>query len=84
MRSCVAIVCAVGPLPLDQVGTLDQKQTFDIYRDRFADFSDFTFTFVGTSMLTPSRRLPRPTSATCRQPVARDPAPYLCRTANDR
>ena len=36
-----------GPLPLDQVGTLDQKQTFDIYRDRFADFSDFTFTFVG-------------------------------------
>ena len=36
-----------GPLPLDQVGTLDEKHTFDIYRDRFADFSDFTFTFVG-------------------------------------
>ena len=46
-----AILCGesvrCGPLPLDQVGTLDQKQTFDIYRDRFADFSDFTFTFVG-------------------------------------
>ena len=36
-----------GPLPLDQVNTLDEKRTFDIYRDRFADFSDFTFTFVG-------------------------------------
>ncbi len=36
-----------GPLPLDQVDALDQKRTFDIYRDRFADFSDFTFTFVG-------------------------------------
>ena len=36
-----------GPLPLDQVNALDEKRTFDIYRDRFADFSDFTFTFVG-------------------------------------
>ena len=37
-----------GPLPLDQVDALDQKRAFDIYRDRFADFSDFTFTFVGS------------------------------------
>ncbi len=36
-----------GPLPLDQVATLDEQRAFDIYRDRFADFSDFTFTFVG-------------------------------------
>ena len=37
-----------GPLPLDQVDALDEKRAFDIYRDRFADFSDFTFTFVGS------------------------------------
>jgi zinc protease len=37
-----------GPLPLDQVDKLDEQRTFEIYRDRFADFSDFTFTFVGS------------------------------------
>ena len=36
-----------GPLPLDQIAALDKKRTVEIYRDRFADFSDFTFTFVG-------------------------------------
>ncbi len=36
-----------GPLPLDQVATLDEQRAFAIYRDRFADFNDFTFTFVG-------------------------------------
>ena len=36
-----------GPLPLDQVNALDEKRALDIYRDRFADFGDFTFTFVG-------------------------------------
>lgn len=46
-----AILCGksmrCGPLPLDQVNALDEQRTFDIYRDRFADFSDFTFTFAG-------------------------------------
>ena len=37
-----------GSLPLDQVDALDQERAFDIYRERFADFSDFTFTFVGS------------------------------------
>ncbi len=36
-----------GPLPLAEVSALDQKRALDIYRDRFADFGDFTFTFVG-------------------------------------
>ena len=36
-----------GPLPLDQVDKLAEAKAFSIYRDRFADFSDFTFTFVG-------------------------------------
>jgi zinc protease len=47
-----AILCGksvrCGPLPLDQVSKLDEQKTFQIYRDRFADFSDFTFTFVGS------------------------------------
>ncbi len=32
---------------LDIIDSLDLERAFDIYQDRFADFSDFTFVFVG-------------------------------------
>ncbi len=35
------------PLSLDEIAALDRERAYEIYRDRFADFSDFTFTFVG-------------------------------------
>jgi zinc protease len=46
------ILCGTGvrcrPMTLDEVDALDPQRAFEIYRDRFADFSDFTFTFVGS------------------------------------
>jgi zinc protease len=36
------------PMTVDEVSKLDEQQTYAIYKDRFADFSDFTFTFVGS------------------------------------
>jgi zinc protease len=37
-----------GPLTLDEVDKLDLKRGFEIYRDRFADMGDFTFTIAGS------------------------------------
>ncbi len=37
-----------GPLPLSEVDALDLKRAFEIYRDRFADMGDFTFTITGS------------------------------------
>lgn len=34
-------------LPLEEVDALDLERSFQIYRDRFGDVSDFTFLFVG-------------------------------------
>jgi zinc protease len=46
------IFCGTGircrPLTLAEVDGLDRQRAYEIYRDRFADFSDFTFTFVGS------------------------------------
>ncbi|MGB5048804.1 MAG: insulinase family protein [Caldilineaceae bacterium] len=36
-----------GVLPLAEVEALDRERAFAIYQERFADFSDFTFVFVG-------------------------------------
>lgn len=36
-----------GPLPVEAIDTLDLERGVEIYRDRFADASDFTFTFTG-------------------------------------
>ncbi len=36
-----------GPLTLEQVEQFDAERALAIYRDRFGDMSDFTFTFVG-------------------------------------
>ena len=47
MRSCVARACAAARCRLIRWVRSTRSTTFDIYRDRFADFSDFTFTFVG-------------------------------------
>jgi zinc protease len=35
------------PLTLAEVDALDRERAYELYRERFADFSDFTFTFVG-------------------------------------
>jgi zinc protease len=34
-------------LPLDAIQSIDDNQALQVYKDRFADMSDFTFTFVG-------------------------------------
>jgi zinc protease len=36
-----------GPLSLEEIGEFDPERAMEIYRDRFGDMSDFTFTFVG-------------------------------------
>lgn len=36
-----------GPLTLEQLEAFDAGRALEIYRDRFGDMSDFTFTFVG-------------------------------------
>jgi zinc protease len=36
-----------GPLTLGQIDAFDAERALAIYRERFADMSDFTFTFVG-------------------------------------
>lgn len=36
-----------GPLTLGQIGEFDAERALAIYRERFGDMSDFTFTFVG-------------------------------------
>lgn len=36
-----------GVLPLAEIEGLDRERAFAIYQERFADFSDFTFVFVG-------------------------------------
>ena len=36
-----------GVLPLAEIENLDLARAFAIYKDRFGDFSDFTFVFVG-------------------------------------
>ncbi|MBI3959817.1 MAG: insulinase family protein [Chloroflexi bacterium] len=36
-----------GVLPLAEIEALDPERAFAIYQERFADFSDFTFVFVG-------------------------------------
>ena len=37
-----------GALPIEELDTLDLARGFEIYQDRFADLSDFTFIFVGS------------------------------------
>jgi zinc protease len=37
-----------GLLPVEEIRQLDAERLFAIYRDRFADASDFTFVFVGS------------------------------------
>lgn len=55
------IFCGTGvrcrPLTLAEVDGLDKARAVAIYRDRFADFSDFTFTFVGNFDLPTLKRL---------------------------
>ncbi len=46
-----------GPLPLQQIEQFDAERAMAIYRDRFADMSDFTFTFVGNVEEVEIRRL---------------------------
>jgi zinc protease len=46
-----------GPLPLEQIERFDPERALAIYRDRFADMSDFTFTFVGNVDEAEIRRL---------------------------
>lgn len=36
-----------GVLPLAEIEALDRERAFAIYQERFGDFSDFTFVFVG-------------------------------------
>jgi zinc protease len=38
-----------GPLPLEQIEQFDSERALAIYRERFGDMSDFTFTFVGNA-----------------------------------
>ena len=37
-----------GVLPLAEIESIDAKRGLEIYRDRFGDAGDFTFTFVGS------------------------------------
>jgi zinc protease len=46
-----------GPLPLEQIDQFDPERAMAVYRDRFADMSDFTFTFVGNVDEAEIRRL---------------------------
>jgi zinc protease len=46
-----------GPLSLEQIGDFDPERAMAIYRDRFSDMSDFTFTFVGNVDETEIKRL---------------------------
>ncbi len=46
-----------GPLPLEQIEQFDPERAMAIYRERFADMSDFTFTFVGNVEEAQIRRL---------------------------
>jgi zinc protease len=46
-----------GPLPLEQIEQFDSERALAIYRDRFGDMSDFTFTFVGNADEAEIRRL---------------------------
>lgn len=36
------------PLEVDDIDAMNQQRAFDIYKDRFADASNFTFVFVGS------------------------------------
>jgi zinc protease len=46
-----------GPLSLEQIEQFDAERALAIYRERFADMSDFTFTFVGNADEAEIRRL---------------------------
>lgn len=46
-----------GPLPLEEIEQFDSERALAIYRERFGDVSDFTFTFVGNVDVAEIKRL---------------------------